>query len=424
MKKLSISKRRAAVNLVLVFALMVAVGLGVRNNASYATSCSGDSLNFSPATGSYKVGDTINLNIQVNSSDGVNAVESPITYPSSELQYNSDTTASPYSENPNNTDSGSGGALNIERADLGGSTTGTQTITTVSFTVTSVGSGSATIAFNDSSASIVSASTNQNVMPSGNCASSSPTATFSLAAASTGSGGGTGGTGGSTGSSGGGANPAPAPTKTNTKSSSVVVTPSSSAGTTGVNVPSNTSVAVTKPVSVEPATVDTNGVIKVEYFLKGKLVDTETKAPYKYNINVNNYKNGTYQLVSKTFYTNGLVKQTSQNLIIKNSADHSSIIIYLIVICIIVLIIIGANIFGPTIGDHLNHLLGHNNPPLGTIGAGQSNVVIGGGIKAEHQDYLHNQPVHEAPTPPNNGTSVPSTPKPITVNHDNPSNPH
>lgn len=334
----------------IVVVLIVAVAGFTLIRSSYADS---GSFALSPSSGSYNVGSTFNVTLQ-ESGASATTVQAVINF-SSSLHFDGDTTNStaPFNTNLNGTDTASGNSVTINRTTLGGS--GTGAVTTLTFTYTPQTAGSATVSF--------AASPNSYILPPG-CTSaacsaltSTPSsATYTFTVPSSGGSGGGGGGGGTTTPppSTPAPTPAPKPSTSNPKSTSVNVAPSSSSGSSsnagGVTVPNNGSVAVNTPVSVEPSTVQPQGVTKVEYFLNGKLVDTETKPPYKYNINTTKLKNGTYKLVSKTYYDNGSVKQASQNLIVKDSALHASNLtwLYLLVIGLVVLFGLGINFIGPS----------------------------------------------------------------------------
>jgi hypothetical protein len=332
---------------VIAVVLVVAVVGFSLIHSSYAAS---GGLAFSPASGSYNVGDTFNVAVQ-ESGTAATTVQAVVQFPSS-LQFVSDTTAAPFSFNPNNTDAASNGSVTITRSILGSSANGT--VTTITFKVLSA--GSATVSF--------AASPNSYILPpgvtsiSGNALTSAPSAAYTLTTPSTGGGGGTTTppvtTPPTTTKS---AVPATTPVTKNAKSTSVSVKASGSTSS-GVTVPDNTSVAVSTPVSVQPASVQTDGVQKIEYYLNGKLVDTATKAPYNYNIDTTKFKNGTYSLVSKTYYSNGTTKQATQRLVVKNAAKKTNLTwLYLLIVALVLLAGVGVSLGGSGLSGRLRPLL-------------------------------------------------------------------
>ncbi len=345
---------------------------------SHITFAATGSLTFSPGSGSHNVGDTFTVTVIENSgTDSAVSVKAIVDYPASLLRFDGDTVVAPFTFNPASTDTASGGVISIQRASLSGTGyTGAQTVSTMTFTV--LAAGTATLSFENSSV-IADYNTGNNVLVS------KPSATYTLsvpppaspvisAFTATPSSVSSGGTSvlawaSSNVVSGGCSIPStsvtagdpsgslttPALTSSTTytltckNSANVptskavtvsVTTPppggsgsgSGSSGSTkstsvkvgDVTVPNNGNVAVSTPVGVQPATIQTEGVSKVEYYLNGKLVDTETKPPFTYKVDTTKLDNGTYKLTSKTFFSNGSTKQTTQNLQVKNTAKKSN----------------------------------------------------------------------------------------------------
>ena len=387
--------------LLLMVASIAVIGLSLEH-LTYAAS---GSLTFSPSSGSYTVGNNFTVTVQENSgTDPANTVDAVVNFPAS-LQFVSDTTVAPFSFNPA-TDTASGNSVHITRAQLGTSSTGAQTVTTITFKVLSA--GSAPVSFGAGS-DILSATDSSNLL------TSSPGATYTLnapstpppapaptpapAPAPTPAGTSSGSSGGSTGSS--------VSVKSSTGGSS-----GSAAG--GVTVPDNGSVAVNSPATVQPATVQPDGVSKVQYYLNGKLVDTETKSPYKYNIDTTKLKNGTYNLVSKTYYTNGTTKQATQHLIVKNAASHKSYSwIFLLVISLVILIVLGVNLIGPAAGNPLRKLFKHRTPPSLRPPASAGGMGTPGGIIGPTSPNLSNTTMPATVSPLPSTATLPSTPSTI-----------
>ena|GEM_PF-4450993 len=327
------STRRVSA-LLLVAALFA--GLGT-NFVVRSLAASSGSIYLSPASSSVTVGDNITVAVKENSgSTAVSTVDADLRYPTDKLQYVSATTEGTFPIAP--PDITGTGAVQVTRTNISGGQTGDQLVTNVTFKT--LAAGSATISFGSSTAVYDSAN--------GNPLSETPTSgTYTINAAQTG--GGTGPTnGGSTTTTGGGSSTTGTTTTTtppaSTKSTSVKVTPTG--GSASVNVPSGATAEVTTPVDVQPAATQSTGVSKVEYFLDGKLIDTETKTPYSYTVNTKSLKNGTHLLVTKTTYSNGTTKLSSQNLVVKNAAKHSSwgvwigIIVFLLIVAAIVYILL------------------------------------------------------------------------------------
>jgi hypothetical protein len=340
MRKIPINRIKSPIALMAVVLGIIGIGYSMML-PSYAAS---GSLSLNPGSGSYNVGDTFNVDIVENGASAT-TVQAQVQFPSS-LQFISDTTVAPLSFNPSGTDTASGGSVTITRSELGGS--GSGTVTTLTFKVLSA--GSATVSF--------AASPNSYILPSG-CGSiscsvltSAPSSTYTLTQP---------------------ASPpppsnnpppafgpspvtAPAPTTGNTKNTSINVsttgsgkgssgtgsstTQQSSSGGSSVTVPNNGSVAVTSPVSVQPSSVQMTGISKVQYYLGNKLVDTETKPPYKYNINTKALKNGTYTLVSKTIYADGVTKQATQHIVVRNASSNGSLFWVYALLAVIVIVFV------------------------------------------------------------------------------------
>jgi hypothetical protein len=349
---------------------------------SHLTYAASGSLSLNPSSGSATVGSTLSVTIHENSSsDAAVGVDAYVNY-SSNLQFVSATTTAPFNIAP--PDSASGGTVEIVRGYAGGTPpTGDQVVSVVTFNVLSAGTG--TVSFNNGKSSLSPAS------GSGNLLVTSSGGSYTLSAASSGGSGGS--TGGTTTSGGSNATPA-APAASTAKGTSVSVTPSttkssgsktsSTTSAAPVTVPNNGSVAVDTPISVQPATVQTDGVKKVEYFLAGKLVDTETKAPYKYNIDTSSLKNGSYKLVSKTYYSNGLTKQSSQNILVRNT-QGSRLWLYLLVAGLVALAIAGINLVDSG-GGPFRYLLGGLHHPASTGPSLGSGWVVGDGGRSDHEE--------------------------------------
>jgi hypothetical protein len=362
-------------------AMAAVVLIGV--SFSHLTYAASGSLSLNPSSGSATVGSSLTVTIHENSSsDAAVGVDAYVNY-SSNLQFVSATTTAPFNIAP--PDSASGGTVEVVRGYAGGTPpTGDQVVSVLTFNVLSAGTG--TISFNNSKSSISPAS------GSGNLLVTSSGGSYTLSAASS---SGSGGSSNTT-TTGGSSNAAPAaPAASTAKGTSVSVTPSttkssgsktSGGGSTAapITVPNNGSVAVDTPVSVQPATVQTDGVKKVEYYLGGKLVDTETKAPYKYSIDTASLKNGSYKLVSKTYYSNGMTKQSSQNILVRNT-QGSRLWLYLLVAGLVALAIAGINLVDSG-GGPFRYLLGGLHHPASTGPSLGNGWVVGDGGNPGHDE--------------------------------------
>jgi hypothetical protein len=176
------------------------------------------SFSLSPATGSHDISTNFNVAVYENSgSEQVNAVTANLNYDAGKLQFVSVSTAgSPFSTCTQS--SGGGGNVAVSCASLGGSSTGSHLVATITFKAL-VGSGTSAVAFAGDS-HIVRASDTSDVW-NGN--TTGGTYTFTTPA--------TGGGGGNTGGGGGG-NTTTTNTNTKTNTSSSPKTTNNSAAAT------------------------------------------------------------------------------------------------------------------------------------------------------------------------------------------------
>jgi hypothetical protein len=296
-------------------------------------------LSITPASGTYSVGSVATLTINEDSnSNNANAVEADLTFPSS-LEYESYSVASSGFDfaGPAPTISSSSFKYDmLSSAPL----TGSQQVFTISFKVLSA--GSATVDF-ASTAAVINDGQSQNAVKSG--------ATLTLQAETT------------TTTTTAIPPTVSVPTKTpvavtavapkTTVSTDTSITPAGS--TTPVSVTSGSTAQISQPATIKPTAVNSavadNPVVKVLYYLNGKLVDTVTAAPFTYNFQTDNQLNGNYTLMTKTYYADGTTKTTTTNLDVNNkeslkqiklAAKHyagpSSILLVLIVIVVALII--------------------------------------------------------------------------------------
>jgi hypothetical protein len=61
-----------------------------------------------------------------------------------------------------------------------------------------------------------------------------------------------------------------------------------------------------------------DSIVKVEYYIGKKLVATKNSEPYSYTIDTKKYRNGTYDMTVKTYYSSGTVDSQTQKLVVKN----------------------------------------------------------------------------------------------------------
>jgi hypothetical protein len=100
-----------------------------------------------------------------------------------------------------------------------------------------------------------------------------------------------------------------------------------SGSATGSNTSTTTAIGsgqLTAPVTVQDAGAGKD-VSKVEYLLDGKLLATVRTYPYQYRLNTREILNGRYTFSTKTFYTSGKTKTTSEKIVIKNPASLTQV---------------------------------------------------------------------------------------------------
>lgn len=283
-----LTKYAAAASMAAVVALLLA--------AAPASAQAADSMYVAPASGSFGTGSSFSIDIRVNTSGVVNAVQADMTY-SSNLQFVAiDASGSPFAIDASST--GSNGLVSIARA-----TTvpvkGDQLLAKVTFRVLSAGTGG--LQFNNSSVAL-SSTTNTNVLTSR--------------------------TGASYGLAGAAVPPTPTPTP-------VTPTPSNNSGsqsgslpkitiaTQGTDsptaLPGDSYVELTAPAVIETTPDASREVEKVEYLINGKLAATDTDAPYNFTLDTSKYRNGTYSLTTKTYYKDGAVDTSTASIAVKNA---------------------------------------------------------------------------------------------------------
>jgi len=92
-------------------------------------------------------------------------------------------------------------------------------------------------------------------------------------------------------------------------------------------------------LAAEPGT----SITKVEYYLGNNLVATKNSAPYTYSFDTKKLKNGTYTMSIKTYYSNGTVDTTKNQLLVKNPVTLSYVMAHYatdILVTVIALLIV------------------------------------------------------------------------------------
>lgn len=280
---------------------------------------------FSPIGGSYNVGDAITVSIRENSgSEQTNAVRAEFTYPADLLQYvTADASGSNFTVVAREV--GRDGSVSFHR----GSTTpvsGDQLVARAIFKV--VKSGTAVLNFKDSTIAVSSKDNATNVAKAKANVSYTLTAPAAPAPAPT-------------------ASPAAPVTSTTQPRSVTRVTPITGSNTpaTPIELIDNDIIELETPIDVQPATLQPDGISKVEYYLDGKLVKTVAVAPFKYRLDTTKLLNGKYRLTTKTYYTNGQTETVGQTIVVKNPFGWTQFRLlvqkYILVILLLIFILIG-----------------------------------------------------------------------------------
>jgi hypothetical protein len=304
--------------------LVVVVVIGVSASASlgsHAATTSG-TLTMSPASGTYTVGNIVTISVAENSgSTAVNGVEADISYPASDLQYESYSVANSGFNYPGPAPTITNGSFKyaiLSETSL----TGSQSVLTISFMV--LAPGTANVSFMSSAAVATTAGANEGAATSGSTLTLQavpvvtppvttptppttpvvpPTITTPTKSQT----------------------PTPASTASSSAASSAEqstsITPTGSS--TSVPVSSGSSVKVTAPATMQPtvttiAPSESNPVVKVEYYLNKKLLAVQTTAPFSYKLNTRNILNGEYTFTTKTYYASGKMTSSSQDMFIDN----------------------------------------------------------------------------------------------------------
>lgn len=293
------------------------------------------SLSFSPSSGSYKKGDTVTVDVKESSpTQEVYGVTAYISYPANQLQYVSTKDSPVFPTVQRTTDSA--GTLQLIRAITLGAANGvkgSQTVATVTFKVIG-GSGNVPLSFASGSKVYTALDDGTAVDILGN----SGTASFVVADTTPGPNPG--------GNPGGDPNPSPNPGPSATSpgaseashnanshspvfNGTISYQSKSGGGSVSMNG-SNTQLQgsvelapVIDPTVTGEAPTDT--VVKVEYYLNNKLIDTEKAAPFTYQFDSKKLRNGTYTITIKTYYASGATNSGTNTLVVKNPVTVSYI---------------------------------------------------------------------------------------------------
>lgn len=366
-------------------------------------------LSMQPSASSYTIGQSISVSIYLNTNGtGVNGVDAFVNFsPTADVSTASAAGNGVFTNsNSIGVDTPSSGSIEIAHDLTGGATVnGSQELVdTVQFTAAAA--GTVTLSYGSNTA-VTDASGN-------NLGASKTGTSFTIQAASSGGGSSGGGSSSSGGSSGSGSGSTSTPTATpatnvgttSSKASSVSVSTKSAAAP--VTVPSGSTAQVSQPVTVQPATVQTQGVQKVLYYIDGKLVATETEAPYSYHVDTTALQNGKHTLVTKTYYSNGTSKSSTQDLVVTDGyTKHLNVFDWILLPAIVIGLVVLFYLFRGAIDNYFNRIF---QRPMAAAGPG--GMVIGGvGIPPTTPDH-QNVPIIATPAP----TPIP-TPAPTPVPH-------
>jgi hypothetical protein len=376
--------------------VIAVVGIVLLHTAFGAT---GTGLTMQSSQTTYTDGGTIAVQLYENSGSttGVAGADVFVDFSTSQLTYAGvDSNGAFTSAEP--TPTVSGGSVEIARVSTtSGGLTGSQLIETVNFTVASNVSG--TIALSYGSSSQVNSATDGS-----NTVSSTSGVSFTLATTTT-------PPVTTTPTPPATTTPTPTPTpaaSSSTKGTSVKI--SASPAATPVTVSNGGTAQVSQPVEVQPVT-SSGTVTKVEYFLDGRLVDTETKAPYTYHLDTNLLTDGSHTLVTQTDYANGTNKSTTQHLLVTDGIKKSSIsFVWIVPPLIIVLIALAVLLYTHFIHFGLRRFDQGPTPAA----AGAAGPVVSGALptEAEHGSTLESllSNIHTKETPPPSSVVKPEPP--------------
>jgi hypothetical protein len=353
MKKLKLNHTKKLRNFVSVL-VIAGIGLTTVGTLVHAAT-TGAQVYIAPSTGTYTVGSDVALQIRENGNGtAINGVQLGIKYLPSYLQFKSiDSTSGAFTTNLSPPTQNSG-EVTLTYADLTGSFTTDELIATVHFTALAAGSDPLTFT-NTCQSESTPASDCSDLSSAGSSTSTTLTGgTYTIQAATTTPPPTTTTPPPSTTTT----TPPPAPASTSSsatstasaatstaKSNSTSITPAAS--NAPITVPNGAQVQVSTPATIQPTTIQSDGVKKVQYYLNKKLVYTSTAAPYAYNLNTPDLRNGKYTLTKETYYTSGKTSLDSYNVAVKNPFSFKQFLLdcqqyawLIIVICVLLIILI------------------------------------------------------------------------------------
>lgn len=320
--------------------LAAAVGISVVLTAVQVTGAqSSEGFSFLQPGGTYTVGDVMTVTIHENSGSSLtNAAAVDFTYPANLLQFvGSDSTDSSFPVTA--LDRGGNGTVNFHRG-AKSPVSGDQVVERAIFKV--IGSGTAVLTFSGSTVAVSSDDNHTNVAPGKANASYTlnqpaptptpiPTPGPSPSPAPPG--------------------PAPSPPPRPAPKPTIIVTPTTTSNNkttstdTSIPLTPDQTIELTTPADIQPATNQSDGISKVEYYLNGKLIKTVAVSPFTYRLDTTNMLNGTYRLTTKTYYTNGETSSTTQKVVVKNAFGATQLKLlmqkYIFLIILVILLIIG-----------------------------------------------------------------------------------
>lgn len=273
-------------------------------------------FSMTPASGTYAVGTTIPVSLKVNSPSSVTTVQTVVGYPADKLEYVSTTEGGKFTTAQRT--KATAGTVDIIRGVSGGNSglTGSNLIVTVNFKI--IAAGTANLTFIGASSAYDNSGTGTNILNLQ--ASTGASYTFPTI-------------GGATPPAPPVAQP-PAPVTpppatnagaTTTRSGSAVIAVASGRTTNSQgNTQVQGQVSIT-PVA-DPAILQQNpgdSIVKVVYYLDGEVAATVTTAPFTYQFDTKQLRNGTYEMRVDTQYASGTVDSNTDKLVVKNPVNMS-----------------------------------------------------------------------------------------------------
>jgi chitodextrinase len=81
----------------------------------------------------------------------------------------------------------------------------------------------------------------------------------------------------------------------------------------------NANIIASAPVTIQPATIQEQGVKQVTYYVNNKMVANVGVVPFAYHLNSTGLLNGQYTLTAKVLYASGAIQSVTQNLTLANA---------------------------------------------------------------------------------------------------------